>query len=105
MLKLAQKAKAPTHIDKTQSVTFSQANDTVPAVPMKIARISQENGDKSEDGVKRTSLLTASNIKRDSMSVAQSSQDVTLIPTSSHPPILLAGGVEGVTTSGYSASI
>ncbi|XP_039248028.2 uncharacterized protein LOC120325917 [Styela clava] len=39
--------------------------------------------------------------KHHPMSVAQNTQDVTLIPTSSHPPILLADGVEGVTTSGY----
>lgn len=37
--------------------------------------------------------------KHHPMSVAQSTRDVTLIPTSSHPPILLADGV-GVTTSG-----
>lgn len=38
--------------------------------------------------------------KHHPMSVAQSTRDVTLIPTSSHPPILLADGV-GITTSGY----
>lgn len=37
--------------------------------------------------------------KRRSMRVAQSTQDVTLVPTSSHPPSLLADGA-GVTTSG-----
>lgn len=39
-------------------------------------------------------------MRNDSVRVVQGSKDVTLVPSSSHPPMMLAGGVGEVTTSG-----
>lgn len=73
---------------------------SAPKLPLKMGR-TYSAPDEMSGRPHRTSNpeTTAFFSKHHPMSVAQSTRDVTLIPTSSHPPILLADGV-GVTTSG-----